>query len=157
MYSSSHLRAYLSTLLGVTVVYPSTLALLLALGPYVTDKGQLVLWQDQGTQLFGFQKKGDLQDVFAIRLSTLLINLGVELYTSNTAQRKAVDIWLRAVDAAVSLPNGDYYYNLLIGQASSRLDLIGDSAITLTASRNRGLVLGLSGDSSMLADATVTP
>lgn len=147
----------MSTLLGVTVVYPSTLALLLALGPYVTDKGQLVLWQDQGTQLFGFQKKGDLQDVFAIRLSTLLINLGVELYTSNTAQRKAVDIWLRAVDAAVSLPNGDYYYNLLIGQASSRLDLIGDSAITLTASRNRGLVLGLSGDSSMLADATVTP
>lgn len=140
----------------MTVVYPSTLALLLALGPYAIDKGQLVLWQDQGVQLFGFQKKTNPQDVFAIRLSTLLNNLAVEHFTSNTVQRKTVDIWLRTVDTAVSQPNGDYYYNLLIGQASSHLNLAGDSDLTLNAVRARSLSIGMSGDSSMFADATVT-
>lgn len=138
-------------------IYPSTTAFLLAIGPYVTNQGQLVQWQDQGSQLYGLQARSDLTYVLAIRLSTLLNNLGVALYTANTMQRKAVDNWIRMVTASVNDPNGPYYYGLLLGQASSRTAVDGGSALSATLGRNRALGASLAGDSTLSADLTLTP
>lgn len=138
-------------------IYPSTTAFLLAIGPYVTDQGQLVQWQDQGSRLYGLQARSDLTYVLAIRLSTLLNNLGVALYTTNTMQRKAVDNWMRMVASAVTDPTGPYYYNLMLGQASSRTDFLGDSSLSASLGRNRGLGASLAGESAFYADITVTP
>lgn len=138
-------------------IYPSTTAFLLAIAPYVSDQGQLVQWQDQGLQLYGLQAKEDLSDILAIRLQTLLNNLGVALYTANTMQRKAVDNWMRMVTLAVSEPAGVYYYDLLVAQASSRTAFEGDSTLGATLARNRALGASLAGESAIYADITVTP
>jgi hypothetical protein len=138
-------------------IYPSLTAFLVAIGPYVTDQGQLVQWQDQGQQLYGLQAKANPQEVFALRLGTLLQELGVSLYTLNMQQRKTVDIWMRMVTGAVSDPNGEYLYGLLIFQASSRATLLGDSFLSASLSRTRSLTGSLPGDSFVYADATVVP
>lgn len=143
-------------------VYPSVLAFLLAVGPYVADKGRLTLWLSQEggvrTEFFGLQVKDNPQVVFAITRDHLLRDLGVALYTSKTVQRARADGWLRTVELAVSDPTtGDYYYNLLIGQASSRTTLEGGSSLSATLARKRSLGAALTGGSALYADITVTP
>jgi len=140
------------------VVYPSTTSFLLAIGPYVTDQGKYVLWQDQGQQLFGLQRRTNLQDILAIPLDEILSELGLLQFCSNTTQRAWVDTWMRVVEAAVTLPGvGSYYYNLLLAQASAHLTLGGNSNIVATLSVQAGVASSLSGNSSLFADATVTP
>ena len=118
--------------MGVTI-YPSTTAFLVAIGPYVTDQGKYVLWQDQGSQLFGLQARANLQDILAIRLRSILEGLGLLMFYPKTTQRARVDIWIRMVEASVTLDNGAFYYSNLIGQASSRLALVGDSSLFMDA------------------------
>ena len=114
-------------------IYPSTTAFLVAIGPYVTDQGKYVLWQDQGSQLFGLQARANLQDILAIRLRSILEGLGLLMFYPKTTQRARVDIWIRMVEASVTLDNGAFYYSNLIGQASSRLALVGDSSLFMDA------------------------
>lgn len=137
-------------------IYPSTTSFLIAIGPYVTDRGKYILWQDQGAALFGLQAKANLQDILAIPLVKILQGLGIELFYSNTVQRARVDTWLRVVEASVTAPNGEFYYGILFTQASSNLALEGSGSLAMTLSRSRGLVLSLEGDSDVGMDATVS-
>lgn len=142
-------------LLGV-VIYSSTVSFLLAIGPYVNDQGKYVLWQDQGLQLFGLQRRTNLQDILAIPLNSILLGLGLLQHYPNTVQRARVDTWIRVVEAAVTLPSvGPYYYNLLLAQASSHLFVGGNSNMVATLSVQAGVASSLSGNSSLYADATV--
>lgn len=139
------------------VIYSSTTSFLIAIGPYVTDQGKYVLWQDQGLQLFGLQRRTNLQDILAIHLNAILSGLGLLQYYSNTVQRARVDTWIRVVEAAVTLPTvGPYYYNLLLQQASAHLNLTGGSNMVAFLSAQVGGSSSLSGNSSLYADATVT-
>lgn len=138
-------------------IYPSLLAFLLAVGPFVNDPGKLVQWQDQKLQLYGLQLKSNPQVIYALELVTLLTDLRVLLFTPNMVQRKAVDNWMRMVTTAVTDSNGDYLYGLLIGQASSRTNLAGDATFEATMTKTMPASLIVAGDASITADITVTP
>lgn len=111
-------------------VFPSNTAFLVAIGPYVIDQGQWVLWQDQSQQLYGLQARANPQEILALRQTTIIQGLGIEDFTPNVVQRMWLNRWVRAAWAATNEPNGAYRYLLLFNQASSQFHISGSSSIS---------------------------